>query len=91
MACELGVGYIGYAMITFGAVSMLSSFFMGQLERRSGRLVLLVLAGILDFGLLLVMLEWNPGDARKDNWLLYFIPGTWGIADSIWQTTTSCE
>ncbi|KAK2164965.1 hypothetical protein LSH36_57g08052 [Paralvinella palmiformis] len=87
VTCELGVGYLGYVMITFAAVCTVSSFMMGQLEKCCGRMLLFLTAAIFDLALLILMLKWMPGAGTKDDWLLYFIPGLWAVSDSIWQTT----
>ena len=73
-------------MMTFGATDALSSFVMGRLEKFTGRIALFVSAATINLVLLVLMMLWDPSDGPVI--LFYVIPALWGIADSVWQTTT---
>ncbi|MGH0143922.1 UNVERIFIED_CONTAM: hypothetical protein FKN15_027026 [Acipenser sinensis] len=44
VTCALGIRYVGYSMICFGATNSLSSFAFGKLSRYTGRIALFALA-----------------------------------------------
>ncbi|OWF56668.1 UNC93-like protein [Mizuhopecten yessoensis] len=87
VACELGLAWVGYAMICFGAVNTIASPLNGILTRYIGRPLLFLFGFCVNAGMLVLLLMWIPD---KDQLFLFFvIPGVWALGDTIWQTQTS--
>ncbi|XP_033748631.1 protein unc-93 homolog A-like [Pecten maximus] len=87
VACELGLSWVGYTMICFGAVNTVASPLNGILTKYVGRPFLFLFGFFINTGLLVLLRMWTPD---KDQLFLFFvIPGTWALGDAIWQTQTS--
>ncbi|XP_063437955.1 protein unc-93 homolog A-like isoform X2 [Mytilus trossulus] len=84
-ACRLGVGWIGYTMLCFGAADTVGSLVFGYIGKYTGRIPLFLLATVLELGLLAFMMLW---DITNDTSAIFFflIPLAWGLCDSIWMT-----
>ncbi|XP_060069463.1 UNC93-like protein [Ylistrum balloti] len=87
VACELGLEWVGYAMICFGLANTAASPLNGVLAKWLGRSTLYIFATLLNAGFLTVLLFWTPRD--HDMALFFIIPGAWAIGDAIWQTQNS--
>ncbi|XP_076142709.1 protein unc-93 homolog A-like [Alosa pseudoharengus] len=84
VTCALGIHYIGFTMMCFGACDSLFSFVFGKIARFTGRIALFCLAALTNFGCTMGLLFWRP---HPDHFVVFFlIPGLWGIADAVWQT-----
>ncbi len=88
VGCGLGIGTIGFTMVTFGVSSTVSCIMLGRLERPMGRVALLTGAGLTDTGLLVTLLLWQPQGGCV--WLFYVIPALWGVAEGVWTSTMTC-
>ncbi|XP_060069462.1 protein unc-93 homolog A-like [Ylistrum balloti] len=87
VACELGLSWVGYTMICFGAANTVASPLNGMLTKYVGRPFLFLLGFCVNSGMLVLLRIWTPD---KDQLFLFFIiPGVWALADAIWQTQTS--
>ncbi|CAL8314826.1 unnamed protein product [Boreogadus saida] len=87
VTCALGIHYVGYAMICFGATNSVCSFAFGKLAKYTGRAPLLFLAALTNLSCILALLFWKPD---PDQMPLFFVfPALWGMADAIWQTQTN--
>ncbi|XP_069134440.1 UNC93-like protein [Argopecten irradians] len=87
VACELGLSWVGYTMICFGAVNTVASPLNGILTKYIGRPFLFLFGFLINAGLLVLLRLWTPD---KDQLFLFFvIPGAWALGDAIWQTQTS--
>ncbi|KAL2088656.1 hypothetical protein ACEWY4_015555 [Coilia grayii] len=84
VTCALGIHFIGFTMICFGACDSVCSFLFGKLARFTGRIALFGLAALTNFGCIMALLFWRP---HPNHFAVFFlIPGLWGMADAVWQT-----
>ncbi|KAM3861460.1 protein unc-93 homolog A-like [Diretmus argenteus] len=87
VTCALGIHYVGYVMMCFGACNSICSFVFGRLAEYTGRVPLFLLAAITNFASILALLYWRPD---PDQVVVFFVfPALWGMADAIWQTQTN--
>ncbi|KAK5852645.1 hypothetical protein PBY51_006496 [Eleginops maclovinus] len=87
VTCALGIHYVGYVMMCFGATNSLCSFLFGRLARYTGRAPLFFLAALANFSCIIALLFWRP---HPDQLPVFFVfPALWGMADAIWQTQTN--
>ncbi|XP_062407330.1 protein unc-93 homolog A isoform X2 [Sardina pilchardus] len=87
VTCALGIHFVGYAMICFGATNSLSSFMFGRLAKYTGRIPLFCLAATINLGCIIALLLWRP---HPDQLPVFFVfPALWGVADAVWQTQTN--
>lgn len=87
VTCALGIHYVGFVMICFGATNSLCSFAFGRLAQYTGRIALFSLAAVTNLGCFLGLLYWKP---HPDQLGVFFVfPALWGMADAVWQTQTN--
>lgn len=87
VTCALGIHFVGFVMVAFGAVDSLCSFLFGRLTKYTGRPALFLLAALTNFSCIIALLYWRP---HPDQLAIFFIfPILWGVADAIWQTQTN--
>ena len=94
ISCPLGIGWIGFILITYGFTDAICSFSMGRLGGKIGkdtsRGFLIGLAIGLDIMACTALLLWVPEPVRDDGrpaWLPFFwIPVFWGVSDAVIQT-----
>ncbi|XP_065112342.1 protein unc-93 homolog A [Paramisgurnus dabryanus] len=87
VTCALGIHYVGFVMICFGATNSVCSFAFGRLAAYTGRIALFCLAAATNLGCLLGLLYWRP---HPDQLPVFFvISALWGMADAVWQTQTN--
>ncbi|XP_070782346.1 protein unc-93 homolog A [Enoplosus armatus] len=87
MTCALGIHFVGFAMMCFGASNSLCSFLFGRLAQWTGRAALFFLAALINFSCIIALLFWRP---HPDQLGVFFVfPALWGMADAIWQTQTN--
>nr|XP_046149196.1 protein unc-93 homolog A-like [Oncorhynchus gorbuscha] len=87
VTCSLGIHYVGYAMICFGATNSLCSFMFGRLAEYTGRAPLFCLAAANNFACIMALLFWRP---HPDQLPVFFVfPALWGMADAVWQAQTN--
>ncbi|XP_062858490.1 protein unc-93 homolog A [Trichomycterus rosablanca] len=87
VTCALGIHYVGYVMICFGAVNSLSSYLFGKLAQYTGRIALFCFAAVLNLSGAIALLFWRP---HPDELPVFFVfPALWGMGDAIWQTQTN--
>ncbi|XP_031178285.1 protein unc-93 homolog A [Sander lucioperca] len=87
VTCALGIHFVGYVMMCFGATNSLCSFLFGRLARYTGRAALFFLAALTNFACIMALLFWRP---HPDELPVFFVfPALWGMADAIWQTQTN--
>ncbi|XP_033748453.1 protein unc-93 homolog A-like [Pecten maximus] len=91
VACRLGVEWVGYTMICFGVFNTIGSPLSGTLAKYVGRGSLLLVAFLLNLGVLAGLRFWAVPDqpSIKQTILFFVFPGIWGLADSIWQTQSA--
>ncbi|XP_047657254.1 protein unc-93 homolog A isoform X3 [Tachysurus fulvidraco] len=87
VTCALGIHYVGFVMICFGAVNSLSSYLFGKLAQYTGRITLFCLAAVINLSCVIALLFWRP---HPDQLPVFFVfPALWGMADAVWQTQTN--
>ncbi|KAF4071089.1 hypothetical protein AMELA_G00280840 [Ameiurus melas] len=84
VTCAMGIHYVGFVMICFGAVSSLSSFSFGKLAQYTGRIPLFCLAAVINLSCMIALLYWRPHPDELP--VLFVFPALWGVADAVWQT-----
>ncbi|XP_023203983.1 protein unc-93 homolog A-like [Xiphophorus maculatus] len=87
VTCALGIHYVGFVMMCFGATNSLCSFLFGRIARYTGRAPLYFFAGATNLACIIALLFWRP---HPDQLPVFFVfPALWGMADAIWQTQTN--
>ena len=71
-------------MICYGVVDALCSLGFGQVMKYTGRIPLIILGAVINYGLLIFMLLWKPNPDQL--YVLFIMPVLWGISDAVWQT-----
>ncbi|XP_035379843.1 protein unc-93 homolog A-like [Electrophorus electricus] len=85
--CAMGIHYVGFVMICFGAVNALSSYAFGRLSQYTGRIALFCFAALINLSCAIALLFWKP---HPDQLPVFFVfPALWGMADAVWQTQTN--
>merc|ERR1712142_962778 len=87
ITCTVGVGIIGYTMITFGVSSAIFAVVVTTLAKWTGRRFIIAVGGCLTVGVLAAMFSWDAN--ASDQWFLYTFAALWGAVDSIWLTQIS--
>ncbi|KAF7651318.1 hypothetical protein LDENG_00112470 [Lucifuga dentata] len=87
VTCALGIHFIGFVMMCFGAANSLCSFLFGRLARYTGRALLFLLAALVNFSCIMALLFWKPDPEQLP--VFFVFPALWGMADAIWQTQTN--
>ncbi|XP_003456751.1 protein unc-93 homolog A [Oreochromis niloticus] len=87
VTCALGIHYVGFVMMCFGASNSLCSILFGRLARYTGRAPLFALAALTNLSCIIALLYWRP---HRDQLAVFFVfPALWGLSDAIWQTQTN--
>ena len=81
--------YVGLVMVCNGICQALSSYIFGRLVKYTGRIVVFVIAALVNYAMIILMFLWEPVESQMS--LLFVIAGLWGIADAIWQTQVICK
>ncbi|XP_003971963.1 protein unc-93 homolog A isoform X1 [Takifugu rubripes] len=87
VTCALGIHYIGFVMMCFGATNSISSFLFGRLARYTGRAALMCLAAATNLSCIITFLLWKPDP--KQLHVFFLLAALWGMADAVWQTQTN--
>ncbi|XP_061609790.1 protein unc-93 homolog A [Phyllopteryx taeniolatus] len=87
VTCALGIHYVGFVMMCFGASNSLCSFLFGRLARYTGRAALFFLAAVANLSCIIALLYWRPHPHELG--VFFVFPALWGMADAIWQTQTN--
>ncbi|KAG7274420.1 hypothetical protein CRUP_023893 [Coryphaenoides rupestris] len=87
VTCALGIHYVGYAMICFGATNSVCSIVFGKLAAYTGRASLFFLAALTNLSCIVALLSWKPHPNQLP--VFFVFPALWGLADAIWQTQTN--
>ncbi|CAN9507506.1 unnamed protein product [Ophioblennius macclurei] len=87
VTCALGIHYVGFVMMCFGAANSLCSFLFGRLAQVTGRAVLIFFAALANFSCIIALVFWRPNPDQL--WIFFVFPGLWGMSDAIWQTQTN--
>ncbi|XP_060771782.1 protein unc-93 homolog A [Neoarius graeffei] len=87
VTCALGIHYVGFVMICFGAVNSLSSYTFGKLSQYTGRIALFCFAALINLSSVIALLYWRPHPNQLP--VFFVFPALWGMADAVWQTQTN--
>ncbi|XP_075453042.1 protein unc-93 homolog A-like isoform X2 [Ascaphus truei] len=87
VTCTLGIHFVGYVMICFGATNSICSLLFGKLSQYTGRIALFMLAAVTSASCIIALLLWNP---TPNQFAVFFIfPALWSLSDAICQTLLS--
>jgi predicted MFS family arabinose efflux permease len=84
VSCTLNAKYVGLVLIAYGICDSIGSLSFGQLVKYIGRWPCFVIAGVINYSLIITMFNWKPSDNQIA--ILFVIAGLWGLADAVWQT-----
>jgi len=76
-------------MVCYGICQTIGSYVFGRLVKYIGRIVVFIIAALINYGMIVLMFLWDPKQSQMS--LLFVIAGFWGIADAIWQTQVICK
>ncbi|KAM4694254.1 protein unc-93 homolog A-like [Discoglossus pictus] len=83
VTCTLGIQYVGYVIIVFGATTSICSYMFGKLSQYVHRIFFFMLAAITNIISIAALFLWTP---HPDQLGIFFaFSGLWGISDSVWQ------
>ncbi|KAM4694256.1 protein unc-93 homolog A-like [Discoglossus pictus] len=87
VTCTLGIHFVGYVMICFGATNSICSLLFGKLSQYTGRISLFMLAAVTSASCIIALLLWRP---NPNQFAVFFIfPVLWSMSDAICQTLLS--
>ncbi|KAM8952971.1 protein unc-93 homolog A-like [Pelodytes ibericus] len=87
VTCTLGIHFVGYVMICFGATNSICSMLFGKLVEYTGRIPLFMLAAVTSASCIIALLLWSP---HPNQCAVFFIfPALWSMSDAICQTLLS--
>ncbi|XP_078412881.1 protein unc-93 homolog A isoform X2 [Cetorhinus maximus] len=87
VTCTIGIQFVGYVMICFGASNSIFSMIFGRMSRYTGRMPLFAFGTFTHLATIIAMFLWHP---RPDQLPVYFVfPFLWGMVDAVWQTQTN--
>lgn len=89
MTCTVGVGWVGYIMICYGATNALFSLVWGRVARTTGRTFIFTSGTTIHFVLIVILLTWLPTEEQL--WVMFILAALWGVADAVWQTQINCK
>ena len=78
---------VGYVMMTFGVGNASAAFMAGKLEPMVGRVSLFTFATVCNLACMAGMVLLGPLQGQLAP--VFVISLVWGLADGIWQATTS--
>uniref|UniRef100_A0A8C5WBV4 Protein unc-93 homolog A n=1 Tax=Leptobrachium leishanense TaxID=445787 RepID=A0A8C5WBV4_9ANUR len=84
VTCTIGLHFVGYVMICFGATNAICSYLFGKLSEYTGRILLYMLAAATSASCIIALLLWHPNPSQ---FAVFFIfPALWSLSDAICQT-----
>jgi len=84
ITCPLGVNWVGFILICYGACDSVCSLLFGKLEKYTGRTLLFTFASVINASLLIVFYVVKP--YPDSQWLFFLLVALWGVSDAVWQT-----
>ncbi|CAG5045199.1 unnamed protein product [Parnassius apollo] len=82
VSCAIGTGNVGFVMMTYGVADAIGCVVSGYLAKVTGRLPLLSTAALIQTGLFVTILIWNPH--HNEAYAFYLIAALWGLCDALW-------
>lgn len=89
VSCALGVGNVGFVMISFGVANCSSAMAFGYLIEYLGRLPIFCFGIVLHAGLIITATIWNANPEQEI--LFYVYASLWGSMDGLWQSQVNGE
>ncbi|XP_063297849.1 protein unc-93 homolog A-like, partial [Pelobates fuscus] len=84
VTCTLGIHFVGYVMICFGAANSICSILFGKISQYTGRIALFMFAALTSASCIIALLLWRP---HPSQFAVFFIfPALWSMSDAICQT-----
>uniref|UniRef100_A0A8C5PQV3 Protein unc-93 homolog A n=1 Tax=Leptobrachium leishanense TaxID=445787 RepID=A0A8C5PQV3_9ANUR len=84
VTCSLGMEFVGYVIIVFGAMTSVCSFLFGKLCKYISRIFFFNLAAATNIICIAVLFVWAPSPEQLG--VFFIFSGLWGLADAVWQT-----
>ncbi|XP_066452234.1 protein unc-93 homolog A-like isoform X2 [Eleutherodactylus coqui] len=84
VTCALGIHFVGYVMICFGATNSIFSMVFGKLSQYTGRIALFMLAAAISISCIIALLLWSPNPNQLA--IFFIFPALWSVSDAICQT-----
>ncbi|XP_069811120.1 protein unc-93 homolog A-like [Dendropsophus ebraccatus] len=84
VTCSLGMQYVGYVIIVYGATTSVFSYVFGKLSQYIKRIVFFTSAMVINISSIAALFLWTPH--RYQLGVFFVFSGLWGISDAIWQT-----
>ncbi|XP_056422997.1 protein unc-93 homolog A-like isoform X2 [Hyla sarda] len=84
VTCALGIHFVGYVMICFGATNSIFSMVFGNISQYTGRIALFMLATAISVSCIIALLLWSPDPKQLS--VFFIFPALWSISDAICQT-----
>ncbi|XP_073502440.1 protein unc-93 homolog A-like isoform X2 [Phyllobates terribilis] len=84
ITCSLGMQYVGYVIIVYGATASIFSYVFGKLSEYIKRISFFTSAMVINISSIAALFLWRPH--RYQLGVFFIFSGLWGIADAVWQT-----
>ncbi|XP_075719847.1 protein unc-93 homolog A-like [Rhinoderma darwinii] len=84
VTCSLGMQYVGYVIIVYGATTSIFSYIFGKLSQYIKRISFFTSAMVINISSIAALFVWKPH--RHQLGVFFLFSGLWGIADAVWQT-----
>ncbi|KAM3932697.1 protein unc-93 homolog A-like [Leptodactylus fuscus] len=84
VTCSLGLQYVGYVIIAYGAATSIFSYVFGKLSQYIKRISFFISAMVINLSSIAALFIWKPH--RYQFGVFFVFSGLWGIADAVWQT-----
>ncbi|XP_063775440.1 protein unc-93 homolog A-like [Pseudophryne corroboree] len=84
VTCSLGLQYVGYVIIVYGATTAIFSYIFGKLSQYIRRISFFILATVINISSISALFLWKPHPSQLG--VFFIFSGFWGIGDAVWQT-----
>ncbi|CAL1528610.1 unnamed protein product, partial [Lymnaea stagnalis] len=85
VSCSMGVEWVGFVMMAYGASTAMFATVANYLARYLGRVVLMITFIVVDSGLLVTMLLWTPGHGQVSTIIIFSMAVAEGVSEGISQ------
>ncbi|KAM9316721.1 protein unc-93 homolog A-like [Gastrophryne carolinensis] len=83
VTCYLGLQYVGYVIMIYGATASVFSYVFGKLCQYIRRICFFILATAFNISTVVILLIWEPQHYQLG--VFFVISGLWGTGDAVWQ------
>jgi MFS family permease len=85
----IGIEMVGFIVIVYGVANSMTSYAVGKLGRKIGRVSIILSGGLLNLGIIISLLVWINIDCKPHATAVLFTAATlWGVVDAISNTQT---